>query len=564
MKNIHWIEDLKSLWRFQEWAKEIPIIAQDLETTSLNPRQGTIRLAAFSDGEDVWLLDAFAFPLQSTFTALQEKCLCFHNAQFDLSFLWNQGFYPKNLVIDTMLLSQIFYAGLMEENKVLKHSLDEVAKRELGKKLSKELQQSNWSGELTQEQLEYAANDVKYLLPIYNSLWQKIEHFKLETAAMIELRALPAIVWMACCGVPFNWEKWQAVAHEAEVDAEKYRAYLDGEVAGYEEGPVNWNSWQQVKKVFKNVNIELESTAFEIISQVDHDIARLLTFYRSAKKLTGTYGLNWEEFLWNGRIYPQWGQNFTVTGRMSSNSPNFQNIPREKRYRECIEAPPGKKLIVADYAGIELRIAAKLANEQKMIKALNNGGDLHTLTASIIRDKDISQVTKEERQIAKSCNFCLIYGGGAEKLQKYAQSQFGVSIPLEEAELYRRKFFDAYPDMRKWHKSGSIDPVTTRTLAGRWRLQVEKFSEKLNTPTQGTGADGLKLALALLWERRNECPNSFPIIACHDEIVLESSQEEAADAAWWLTQAMLDGMGWLIHPVDTKVEAQCCDNWSQK
>jgi DNA polymerase-1 len=554
------IQDLKSLWKFQDWAESQSILAIDLETTHLSPRQGTIRLAAFSNGQDTWICDAFNFSIQSLFTTLQEKVLVGHNLQFDLSFLWHQGFYPKNLVIDTMLLSQILYAGLMEENKVLKHDLASVAFREAGVELSKELQKSDWSGELTQEQLEYTANDVKYLIPIYNSLWQKIQHFKLETAAMIELRALPAITWMACCGVPFNWEKWQAIAEEQETLAEK----LEQELNAMLPEPINVRSWQQVKKAFEGFGIELESTAFEIISQVDHPFAKLLTEYREAQKKVGTYGKNWEEFLHNGRIYPQWGQNFTVTGRMSSNSPNFQNIPREKRYRKCIEAPPGRKLIVADYAGIELRIAAKLANEQRMMKALNNGGDLHTLTASIIRDKDVSQVTKEERQIAKSCNFCLIYGGGAEKLQKYAQAQFGVSIPLEEAELYRRKFFDAYPDMRKWHKSGSIDPVTTRTLAGRWRIGVEKFSEKLNTPTQGTGADGLKLALALLWERCNECPNSFPIIACHDELVAEAPEEEAAQAKEWVERAMIDGMSWLIHPVKTEVEAKICENWSQK
>src|SRR5262249_25675360 len=133
-----------------------------------------------------------------------------------------------------------------------------------------------------------------------------------------------------------------------------------------------------------------------------------------------------------------------------------------------------------------------------------------------------------------------------------------------EARRYRVAFFDAYPDLLVWHHQASLTgyrPVDTRTPAGRLRAGVERFTEKLNSPVQGAGADGLKAALALLWERRAECPAARLVSAVHDELVLEVDEGQEVVAAQWLRGAMLDGMRTWCDPVPVEVEIKAGRTW---
>src|SRR5262249_19662931 len=143
----------------------------------------------------------------------------------------------------------------------------------------------------------------------------------------------------------------------------------------------------------------------------------------------------------------------------------------------------------------------------------------------------------------------------------YARSNYGVELSERQAEQYREAFFRAYPGLRRWHNAVPKSPTDTRTLAGRRRLKVGRFTEKLNTPVQGTGADGLKLALALLWERRGQAPGALPVLAVHDEIVVECDEAQAGAVSAWLKQAMLDGMAPLVAPVPVEVEVSVAPTW---
>jgi DNA polymerase-1 len=247
---------------------------------------------------------------------------------------------------------------------------------------------------------------------------------------------------------------------------------------------------------------------------------------------------------------------------MSCARPNVQNLPRDARYRRCFVASPGRVLVKADYSQIELRIAAKVANETAMIEAYGRGDDLHALTARAVLGKP--DVTRADRQLAKAVNFGLLYGMGARGFQRYARSHYGVELTEAQATTYRRAFFAAYPGLRRWHaKVGATGdrPVETRTLAGRRCRNVGRFTEKLNLGVQGTGADGLKAALALLWERRTECPGAMPVLAVHDEIVVECDAGRAEAAAAWLQRAMLDGMAPLADPVPVAVTVAAARTW---
>ena len=142
----------------------------------------------------------------------------------------------------------------------------------------------------------------------------------------------------------------------------------------------------------------------------------------------------------------------------------------------------------------------------------------------------------------------------------------------EEATVYRKRFFEIYPGLKRWHdherRAWQCGATETRTLTGRRRMNVEKLTDRLNAPIQGTGADGLKVALALLWERRGECPGAVPVLVCHDEVVVECDAERAADAKAWLEKAMIAGMDAVLNGADEghvliEVEGRIVRSWGE-
>ncbi len=151
---------------------------------------------------------------------------------------------------------------------------------------------------------------------------------------------------------------------------------------------------------------------------------------------------------------------------------------------------------------------------------------------------------------------------GARALAAYAASNFGVALTESEAGRHRDTFFRTYPGLRAWHRGVPNGTVETRHRGGRRRIEVSAFTEKLNTPVQGTGADGLKRALALLWERRASCPGAFPVLLVHDEIVVECGEAQQNEVAAWVRSAMVGGMAPLIDPVPVEVEVKVGATWA--
>lgn len=216
--------------------------------------------------------------------------------------------------------------------------------------------------------------------------------------------------------------------------------------------------------------------------------------------------------------------------------------------------------VVTCNSQIELRIAAEVAGDARLLDAYERGVDVHELTARQVLGR--STVTKADRQAAKSLNFGLLFGMGAARLRSYAKFAYGVDMTDEEAIAYRERFFDTYVGLRRWHRSLPEGMIETRTLAGRRRLGVERFTEKANSPVQGSAADGLKLALGLLHETCDEVPSAAPILTVHDEIVLECDRHDAERAREWLERCMREGMGELLKRVPVEVEGQIGRDWS--
>jgi len=247
------------------------------------------------------------------------------------------------------------------------------------------------------------------------------------------------------------------------------------------------------------------------------------------------------------RVHADYLELGSRAGRMSCHKPNVQNMPRSAVYRRAIAAPEGRCILKADYSQIELRIAATVAPDPAMLTAYQTGQDLHVLTASRLLGVEASQVTAAQRQLAKAVNFGLVYGMGVRGLQAYAWNTYGVRLTLAEAEQAHQRFFQLYPGLRRWHaRTKAQAPTETRTLVGRRRLGLEKLTDRLNTPVQGTGADGLKWAMAALHRHREEAPDAQLVAAIHDELLVECPIESAAQTDAWLEKYMVAGMAAIV------------------
>lgn len=509
------------------------VVGFDLETTGLDPIRDGVRLVSFAlrlEGmEAAMVVDLFRLPhalevLRPLFEAEGGPILVGHNLKFDLGFLLARGIYPQG--------KRLWDVGLVDQ---VLHALPRMPALKDLVPVDKTLQASDWAGDLSQAQLEYAATDAMVLLELHRRQEKEVLVKGLSRVVGVEMRTLPAVAWMEVMGVPFDpgvWQEELARAREAEAQAlARLRAW----------GDRNWRSNPQVLRALRDHGLDVPDTREETLTaHRDHPLVKALLDYREASKRVSAFGDRWLALLHplTRRLHPHWKQVGAETGRMACSRPNLQQVPRDA-IRRAFRAPAGRVLIKADYSQIELRLAAAIAPDPVMARAFQEGQDLHTLTAQKVLGKE--EVSREDRQLAKALNFGLLYGMGAESLRRYALANYGLNLTLEEATRFREAFFRLYPGLRRWHRSTGEGQGVVKSLLGR-RRTTSRYTEKLNTPVQGSGADGLKLALALLYERRHEVPGAFPILAIHDELVVEAPLEEAERARAWVVAAMQEAM----------------------
>ncbi len=544
------------------------VVGLDCETTGLDPFTAQLRLVQLAaPGEPVFVVDCFAVDprlLQPLFTTAQTPVIVGHNLAFDLAFLKQAGISlpTHQKFFDTGLAAQLMEAAPRMP------ALADLTTNLLGITLDKTHQQADWSRALSPTLLEYAAMDAHVLVPLYNHFTSALKQAGLEQVAAIEFRALPAVVWLRLAGAPFDRDAWRAVADAAYGEKLHLAEELTRTATDLLGSPtlfgrtVNWDSPKQVLELLRQAGLALPDTCEETLrAHSQHPLVALLLAYREASKRCGNYGLEWLRFVHRrtGRVHGDWRQIGTATGRMTCDKPALQTIPRDPRYRACFRPPAGRVLIKADYSQIELRIAAEISGDQRLIAAFAQGADIHALTASRVLGKSLDAVTDDDRQLAKALNFGLLYGMGAATFAQTLRAS--LALDEEQAKALRERFFAAYPGLRRWHRSQPDGTVEVRTLAGRRRM-VERYTDKLNTPVQGTGADGLKLALALLWETQERCPGAVPVLAVHDELVVECDRDQAEDVRAWVVKCMTRGMQTFLRRVPVEVEVTVCRDWS--
>jgi DNA polymerase-1 len=555
------------------------ILGVDCETTGLDPHRDRLRLVQIAcPGSRVFVIDCFAFLpeglglLRSFFSARNVKV--FHNSKFDLKFLKSEGISPPPLLFDTMLAARI----LLTSGGPERVSLKEAVAHYLGVALDKKEQGSDWSGELSESQIEYAAKDAEILIPLREKMVKEIYANSLERVAEIEFHCVKAVAEMEYYGVNLDTERWKRLTRDKEAERDNALSELykfSGKPpsqttlwGGVEEPEHNFDNNSFTLSLLQKEGIDVKGTSrSELSDYADHPLVSALLDYRRASKSLSAFLYPFPKMInqATGRIHPHYGQISAASGRMSCYRPNVQQIPRETAFRECFSAPHGKKLLVADYSQIELRVAAEVSGDGRMTDAYMKGRDLHTLTASLLCGKAPREVSREERQAAKAVNFGLIYGMGAAGLRIYAHQSYGVLMTKDEASEFRAKFFAAYPGIERWHDNiKASKPSEGRSLCGRRFLYRENqaLSGYYNMPVQGSAADIAKLALGMLFAAKKG--EVHIIAAVHDEILMECGEDYAEENAALLRDTMEEAGRIVMKNIPCKAEVTIGDTWASK
>ena len=589
-------------------------VAFDCETTGLQPKFGGLRLLQLAALDrdpvviDCWDLEDHHWVDIEEFFA-QKRYWLAHNAVFDLGWLQEHEIYPEGKVLCSMLASRILTNG--QPN--VKHGLQSVVKRYLQEDISKEEQKSDWSGDLTLKQLAYAAKDVQLLIELDGPINQRMAEGNLHKSWFLECAALPAMAQLWRTGLPFERQSLEALQQEltqehkrrgqeflvaldqALPDDKKLPRFVDGSIntnakqtgtvrgGDRVEAGFNLNSPKQLLDVFSALlgkaptTADGKASASKLVLReyvADHPvIADYLAWKRIEKRRQMVESLL-KHLETNGYIKASYLQLGADTGRMSCMSPNLQQIPRDSRFRECVKAPDGWRLVVADYAQMELRLAAAEAQDALMIQAFQAGTDLHTLTAMQIYGVSEDAVTKDQRQVSKSANFGLLYGSGAKGLRNYAAGM-GIQMDITEAENVRKKFHAAYKGISQWQRQNAAaadaakaNPAIRIRHSGFRRLLYgdhNSLTVRSNTPIQGAGAAVLKRTLGKLWPLLQADGEEVVRLAgvVHDEIILLVRQEHAEMWALQLKTTMEDAEAEWLDAVPPLAEANIGVTWAE-
>jgi DNA polymerase I len=563
------ITDASQLNRALQVLEGAKTLALDTETTGLDLYEHRPRLMQLMAPEgpavviDLWKIPAA--DLARLRDLLRGPSLKVgHNLKFDLKMLRQAGLPVTGPLFDTMLASQLLDAGIAKKG----HSLAELTEKHLGRPLPKELQSSDWTGELTVEQIAYAARDVLCLFELYAILVKDLKAAGLAEVAELEFACLPAVIDMELNGMRLDRSKWETVRRQKEVARGEAARHLQDELSRTGQPAINPNSHQQVLKAFRAMGISVEDTRDgTLVPLADRfpTVDALLRYRKADKALAFLKGLATHINPITDRVHAKYNQLGADTGRFSCSDPNLQATPTDKAIRNCFVPLPGNKLVIGDYSQIELRVAAQITQDDRMIKAFREGQDLHVLTASLITGKPLGDITKEERQQAKAVNFGLAFGMGSKGLARYARTEYGLTMSEEQADTFKRKFFEGYPGLRVWHrKNGVTQPEETRTPSGRRRRWADKapFTQLLNSPVQGLAADCTKKAFSMLPAALTGTGARL-IGTVHDEIIIEAPEGRAKEVAQILKVVMEKAAGAYIRDVPVVADVSITDSWGK-
>jgi len=564
-----YIQDLKALDKALEELEKCRAIGVDVEATGLDAFNDILLTVQIGSPEKSYIIDVRDIDLKSCprYKELLENpkvIKILQNGKFDYKYLKYQTGADITNIYDTMLAEGVLTAGLGSGY----FSLEDMAMRycdvQLNKSVRKQFENvaNIKTKRFNKEQLVYAALDTLVLFPILDEQLLKLKKENLVNIAKLEFAATKVVAEMEYRGIRIDVEKWRGIIEDLkkkrDVHATNFydtiRDFYQSnriDLFGAKVPPININSQVQIMDLFNNrLHLGIPSTGDAILAMVQHPVAAMLRDYRKYEKLISAFGESLLEKVnkKTGRLHPEFNQMGAATGRFSCENPNLQQIPRiseEVPFRQCFIPAPGFKLVTADYSSMEMRILADLSGDEKFIKALKDGLDVHSYTASLMFglefSKDFKNKYPDKRQAAKTINFGLVYGMGPRSLA----AQIGVTP--EEGKEYMDRYFQLYPSIRSFLNKMAKDAVRngwSQTPAGRKRWYKlpdpddPDYKKKIgsierqakNHPIQGTNADATKYALVFLHDRvKKEGVEGGLTHTVHDEIVMEIRNDQAED-----------------------------------
>ena len=552
---------------FDAWLARIEaadLVALDTETTSLDEMLAQIVGLSFSvnPGEAAYVPLTHDYPDAPVQLPRDEvlarlkpwlenpaKAKLGQHIKYDRHVFANHGIEVQGYAHDTMLQSYV-----LEVHKP--HGLASLAERHVGRSginyedlCGKGAHQIKFNQVDIAKAAEYSCEDSDQTLDVHRVLWPQIEaNDKLKFIYELEIKSSESLYRIERNGVLIDAPMLATQSHELgqrilQLETEAY------EIAGQ---PFNLGSPKQLGEIFfdklgmpviKKTPSGARSTDEEVLEKLaeDYPLPAKLLEHRSLSKLKGTYTDKLAQLALprTGRVHTHYAQAVAVTGRLSSNDPNLQNIPirtaEGRRVREAFVAPAGSVIASADYSQIELRIMAHLSGDEALLRAFTDGLDVHRATAAEVFGVAVEQVSSEQRRYAKVINFGLIYG----------MSSFGLArnlgIETKAAAAYIDKYFQRYPGVKRYMDETVVfaqDNHFVETVFGR-RLYLPEINggngprkkaaerQAINAPMQGTAADLIKLSMNKVQDvLDSEKRGTRMIMQVHDELVFEVPEAE--------------------------------------
>lgn len=598
--------------RFDAWLEKLnkaSLIAFDTETTGLDAQQSQLVGLSFA----VEPFEAAYIPLTHSYMGVPEqldrdtvlralkplledptRLKVGQHAKYDMNILANcaiggdqaNGITVRGVAYDTMLESYVL------DSTATRHDMDSLALKYLAHTTigfqdiaGKGAKQLTFDQIALEQAGPYAAEDADVTLRLHQVLQEKLAKTPSLQSVLneIEMPLVPVLARIERQGALVDAKLLgiQSVELGEKLVALERDAF---EIAGEE---FNLGSPKQLgvilyeklgmpilNKTAKGQASTAEAVLAELAEQ-DFPLPKVLMQYRSLSKLKSTYTDRLPEQInpRTGRIHTSYHQAVAATGRLSSSDPNLQNIPirtaEGRRIRQAFIAPPGYKLLAADYSQIELRIMAHLAKDEGLLHAFRNDLDVHRATAAEVFGVELSEVTTEQRRSAKAINFGLIYGMSAFGLAKQ------IGVDRKQSQAYIDRYFARYPgvlDYMERTRAQAAEQGFVETLFGR-RLYLPEINAKnpalrkgaertaINAPMQGTAADIIKRAMVAVDTWLNESRlDARVILQVHDELVLEV-REDLIDQVREQIRPHMSGAAQLDVPL--LVEVGVGSNWDE-
>ena len=593
------VDTVEALEEMVATLRGAPAVVVDVETTSIDPMAAELVGIALSgeegtgyyvptghrEGRNVErqvVIDKLAPLLQDP-----QKPKYAHNANYDLTVLAEYGLDVRPLTCDTMIAEWLLHPDSRNLGlKGLALSRLGIEMTPIERLIGSGKQQTTMDRVTVEQVAPYACADVDMTLRLAHILLPELaEKALIRLFDEVEMPLVPVIVAMQQAGVKLD------VAFLAEMsDSLGQRlGELQSEIEAQVGHPINVASPKQLSAaLFDELGLAEPwmrrgksgqySTAAGVLEKLrhKHPVIELVLEYRQLAKLKGTY-VDALPALVNprtGRLHTSFNQTGSATGRFSSSNPNLQNIPIRtelgRQIRRAFVAEEGWLLLAADYSQVELRVLAHISGDPAMLAAFARGEDIHASTAAAIYGVPLSDVTPEQRRIAKMTNFAISYGvtgyGLAER----------TDLSPEEAEAFIQTYFQTYPRIKEYiertrklaREQGYVEtllgrrryfPQLSADSPARHNAREQAYRMAINAPIQGTAADILKVAMNRLWrELQARGRRSRMILQVHDELVLEVPEEELAEVAP-LTIEIMEGAYELDAPL--KVDTEVGPNW---